>query len=279
MQILRYAAFTTDPDGGNPAGVVLDATGIPDSEMQAAAAEINYSESAFLLPRPDGDLDIRYFSPLAEVPFCGHATVAASVAHAAAHGAGPLRLHTRAGLVEVSTTESEAGEITATLASVTPRTEEIPAEIQAALLSALRWSAEDLDAALPVRAAYAGAWHPVVAAGTRSRLAELDYDFPALADLMAEQGWTTVQLIYRESEAVIHSRNPFPPGGVVEDPATGAAAAALGGYLRELGLVSLPAALTVYQGDDLGRPGVITVGIPSELSAGIHVTGHAVLIE
>ncbi|MBM7770021.1 PhzF family phenazine biosynthesis protein [Actinokineospora baliensis] len=279
MQILRYAAFTTDPAGGNPAGVVLDATGLTDSEMQAAAARVNYSESAFLLPRPDGDLDVRYFSPLAEVPFCGHATVAASVAHAAANGAGPLRLHTRAGLVEVSTTESEVGEITATLVSVTPRTEEISAEVRTALLSALRWDPADLDVVLPVRAAYAGAWHPVVAAGTRARLAELNYDFPALSDLMAEQGWTTIQLIHRESESVVHSRNPFPPGGVVEDPATGAAAAALGGYLRELGLVTLPAALTIYQGDDLGRPGVITVGIPTDPTAGIHITGHAVPID
>nr|WP_218150662.1 PhzF family phenazine biosynthesis isomerase [Actinokineospora terrae] len=279
VQILRYAAFTTEPGGGNPAGVVLDATGVPDAEMQAVAAEVGYSESAFLVPRPDGDLDVRYFSPLAEVPFCGHATVAASVAHAAANGSGPLRLHTRAGLVEVSTSETDTGYITATLISVGPRTEDIPAPVQAALLAALRWTDRDLDPALPVRAAYAGAWHPVVAAATRTRLADLDYDYPALAALMTEHGWTTVQLVHRASETVIHSRNPFPPGGVIEDPATGAAAAALGGYLRELGLVTLPAALTIHQGEDLGRPGVITVSIPSDHTSGIHVTGTAIPIE
>nr|WP_253835938.1 PhzF family phenazine biosynthesis isomerase [Actinokineospora globicatena] len=278
VQILRYAAFTTDPSGGNPAGVVLDATGVPEDEMQAAAAEVGYSESAFLVPRPDGALDVRYFSPLAEVPFCGHATIAASVAHAAANGSGPLRLHTRAGLVEVSTSETEDGYITATLVSVGPRTEDIAPEVQAALLAALRWHEADLDPALPLRAAYAGAWHPVVAARTRERLADLAYDYPALAELMTEHGWTTIQLVHRDSETVVHSRNPFPPGGVVEDPATGAAAAALGGYLRELGLVTLPAALTIHQGDDLGRPGVITVSIPTDPSAGIHVTGTAVPI-
>ncbi|WP_026424473.1 PhzF family phenazine biosynthesis protein [Actinokineospora inagensis] len=277
MQIIRYAAFTTDPAGGNPAGIVLDATGVTDADMQAAAADVGYSESAFLIPRVDGDLDVRYFSPLAEVPFCGHATVAASVAHAAAHGSGPLRLHTRVGLVQVSTTETDSG-FTATLVSVPPRTADIPVDLRDRLLATLRWSADDLDDALPVRAAYAGAWHPVIAARSRARLAALDYDYPALAALMAEQDWTTIQLVHRESDVVVHSRNPFPPGGVVEDPATGAAAAALGGYLRELGLISLPAALTIHQGDDMGRPGVITVAIPSDLGSGIHVTGTAVPI-
>jgi len=93
---------------------------------------------------------------------------------------------------------------------------------------------------------------------------------------MAARGWTTVDLVWRESATVWHVRNPFPPGGVVEDPATGAAAGALGGYLRELGLVATPATLAVHQGADLGRPGLITVGIPARPGAGIDVTGSAV---
>src|SRR4051812_12196131 len=105
MEILRYAAFTTVPEGGNPAGVVLDARGVPDQDLQDAATAVGYSETAFLLP-VDGDpgsADVRYFSPLAEVTFCGHATIATAVAHAERHGPGPLRLNTRAGRVEVLT--------------------------------------------------------------------------------------------------------------------------------------------------------------------------------
>ena len=73
------------------------------------------------------------------------------------------------------------------------------------------------------------------------------------------------------------SRNPFPPGGVVEDPATGAAAAALGGYLRELGAVSVPATVTIDQGIELGRPSLLTVTIPAG-DGGISVAGTAVPI-
>ncbi|MEU3613013.1 PhzF family phenazine biosynthesis isomerase [Streptomyces sp. NPDC006872] len=277
MDVLRYVAFSTDPAGGNPAGVVLDATGVDDATMLATAAEVGYSETAFVVPSDDG-LAVRYFSPLAEVPFCGHATIATAVAHADRHGAGTLSLRTGVGVVPVTTAVADDGTTVATLVSVPPRTAALPEADLAELLAALRWSADELDPALPPRVAYAGAWHPVIAAADRGRLADLDYDLPALTALMARHGWTTVDLVRRESPTVFHARNPFPPGGVVEDPATGAAAAAFGGYLRELELVTAPATLTIRQGEDMGRPSVITVTVPDGRDTGIAVTGAAVPI-
>jgi len=276
MEILRYAAFNATFDGGNPAGVVLDATGASESTMLSMAAEIGYSETAFIVPAGKQELDIRYFSPLAEVPFCGHATIATAVAYADRHGVGRLDLRTKAGVVSVSTAVADDGTIVATLVSVPTRTEPIADDDLAELLHALRWSLGDLDAELPPRVAYAGAWHPVIAAADRERLARLDYDMPALRELMMRRDWATVDLVWRECQTVFHARNPFPPGGVVEDPATGAAAAAFGGYLRELGLVSTPADITIHQGHDMGRPSRIEVGIPAESGSGISVTGSAV---
>ncbi|MET9965151.1 PhzF family phenazine biosynthesis isomerase [Streptomyces sp. NPDC006356] len=278
MEILRYVAFSSDPAGGNPAGVVLDATGVDDKAMLATAADVGYSESAFVVPAADGTLDVRYFSPLAEVPFCGHATIATAVAHAERHGTGRLRLRTQAGPVTVTTDRTADGAVVATLVSVTPHTTPVAEADLAELLAILGWSAADLDPALPPRVAFAGARHPILAASTRERLADLDYDMPALAALMAREDWTTVDLVWRESATVFHARNPFPPGGVVEDPATGAAAAAFGGYLRELQLVTTPATLTIHQGADMGRPSTITVTVPAEPDTGIGVTGTAVRI-
>lgn len=285
MEVLRYTAFSADPEGGNPAGVVLDATGARDDEMLAVAAEVGYSETAFLIPREPGWFEVRYFSPLAEVPFCGHATIASAVAYADRHGHGTLRFDTPAGLVEVTTKSalhtvpSSDGHSTATLISVPPRTKDLSPDLLDALLRILRWNRADLDPVLPPRVAFGGAWHPILATGSRARLADLDYDFDALKALMAEHDWTTVDLVWRESDEVFYARNPFPPGGVVEDPATGAAAAAFGGYLRELGAVQPPALITVRQGDDLGRPSVLTVGIPENRDSGIAVSGTAVPIE
>jgi PhzF family phenazine biosynthesis protein len=277
MEILRYTAFSTDPAGGNPAGVVLDASRYSAAELLAAAATVGYSETAFVIAADGRDLQVRYFSPRAEVPFCGHATIALAVAYAERHGAGPLVLQTAAGPIEVATA-LVGGAWQARLVSVPPRSKPLAEGRLAELLAALHWSPGDLDPALPVRVAYAGAWHPVIAVTSRARLADLDYDFDVLADLMARDNWTTVDLIWRESATVVHARNPFPPGGVIEDPATGAAAAALGGYLRELGLIDLPARLTIHQGADLGRPGQLTVEIPTDPDTGIAVSGPAVAL-
>jgi PhzF family phenazine biosynthesis protein len=276
VEILRYTAFSTTPEGGNPAGVVLDAAGMTEAQMQRVAAEVGYSESAFLVQDGSGSVRVRYFSPLAEVPFCGHATIASAVAHAHRNGPGTLRFDTAAGAVTVSTATGDDGLLRATLVSVPPRTVALDDADMAELLAALRWSFDDLDSAMPPRVAFAGAWHPVLAAATRRRLADLDYDFPRLATLMAARDWTTVALVHRVGPHELAVRNPFPPGGVVEDPATGAAAAAVGGYLRELGLVEPPTSLTIRQGDDLGRPSVIDVDIP--VDGGIAVSGTAVPI-
>jgi PhzF family phenazine biosynthesis protein len=275
--VLRYAAFTDRPTGGNPAGVVLDAARMSDDEMLATAAELGYSETAFLIGGDGARREIRYFSPLAEVPFCGHATVATAVALAERDGPGEVVFETRNGPVPVSSRLDDQGRITATLTSVAPRVEELADADLDEALAALGWAREDLDPDLPPRVAFAGASHLVIAAATRERLADLDYDFDRLGALMAARDWTTVQLVWREEPTRFHSRNPFPPGGVVEDPATGAAAAAFGAYLRELGLIEPPATVTILQGEDLGRPGRLLVDIHADRPE-IDVTGAAVPI-
>jgi PhzF family phenazine biosynthesis protein len=216
---------------------------------------------------------VRYFSPLAEVPFCGHATIATAVALAERDGAGPLVFHTKAGAVPVDT-RAAGGAITATLTSVAPHVEEAPESLLGPALQALGWS--ELDPALPPKVGYAGARHLIVAAATRDRLADLDYDFDVLQRVMLEHDITTVDLVWREDATTFHARNPFPVGGVVEDPATGAAAAAFGAYLRELGLVTPPATVTVHQGADMGRPSLLTIDVGAE--GGIRVTGRAVTL-
>ncbi|HWK29868.1 MAG TPA: PhzF family phenazine biosynthesis isomerase [Solirubrobacter sp.] len=275
--ILRYTAFTDSPAGGNPAGVVLDASALDGARRQAIAAELGYSETAFATPRADGDYDVRYFSPEAEVPFCGHATIATAVALAERDGAGPRRFHTRAGTVPVDT-ETAGHAITATLTSVVPHVETAPDALLHAALKALRYDpGTDLDPTLPPRIAYAGARHLILAAATRARLADLDYDFDALKRTMQAHDLTTVDLVHRTDDAphTFHARNPFPVGGVIEDPATGAAAAAFGAYLREVGAIDPPATLTIHQGDDMGRPSRLTVTIAADRPE-IRVSGRAV---
>ncbi|WP_370616867.1 PhzF family phenazine biosynthesis protein [Mumia sp. Pv 4-285] len=275
-EVLRYTAFSDDPAGGNPAGVVLDAAGLTDREMLATAAEVGYSETAFLVPR-DGEArtyDVRYFAPEAEVAFCGHATVASGVALAEHVGPGPLTFRTPAGTIEVDTVEQD-GRLWATLTSVEP--EIVPADVTlvAEVLAALGWTRDDLDPRYPLSCANAGVWHLVLVTRTRERLATLSYDFDRLRDLMQRAHLTTLQLVWPDHYGTYQSRNPFPVGGVVEDPATGAAAAAFGAYLAHHGLVAPDAAFSIEQGVDMGRPSLIHVALSADTPR-VRVSGKAV---
>ena len=269
----RLAAFTTEPQGGNPAGVWIGPA-LPDPEsMQRIAAGVGYSETAFIAPASGFDRTVRYYSPEAEVSFCGHATIASGVVLGETNGDGTYRLETAVGEVPVEVRLRD-GTREASLVSVTPRHELASDALVNPVLNALHWAHEDLDLSIPPARAYAGAWHLVLAAATAQRLAELEYDFESLKRLMLADGLTTVQLVWRESPHEFHARNPFPVGGVVEDPATGAAAAALGGYLRDAGLIQPPATIRIRQGEAMGRPSRLTVDIPA--AGGVVVTGTAV---
>jgi PhzF family phenazine biosynthesis protein len=264
--VLRYSAFTKDPAGGNPAGVVLDATELSDAEMLAIAAKVGYSETAFVLPRDGREFDVRYFSPKAEVPFCGHATIATAVALAERIGDGQLTFHTPAGEIAIETADG-----TASLTSVPTSTSEADPKLVEQALEALRYK-EIGDA--PVHVGFGGARHLLIPLRDREQLANLDYDFDALRDLMLAHDLTTVHLWWRENEGLVHARDPFPVGGVVEDAATGAAAAAFGGYLRDL---EGPQRFVISQGEDMGRPSRLEVDATRE-DRRVTVTGAAVSV-
>lgn len=272
---MRYSAFSTNPSGGNPAGVWIGKELPSKEEMQTIARNVGYSETAFIAPTTGFNRTVRYYSPEIEVTFCGHATIASGVALGSIEGPGMYTFSTLVGDIPVSVTE-QSGQIRAALTSVEPKTAEARADLVEEVLRVLDWTPADLSSAIPPMLAYAGAWHLVLAVDRRERLNQLAYDFGGLKSLMEREGLTTIQLVWRETDHVFHSRNPFPVGGIIEDPATGAAAAALGGYLREKQLVQVPARILIRQGEAMGRPSRLEVEIPE--SGGIVVSGAAVKI-
>ncbi|MBM7505838.1 PhzF family phenazine biosynthesis protein [Agromyces aurantiacus] len=279
--VLRYAAFTSDPDGGNPAGVVLDAAGLDDADMLRIAGEVGYAETAFLTGERGGARDIRYFSPVAEVPFCGHATVATAIAIAEREGAGRVRFATPVGEVGIETAQVD-GALRASFTSVEPDVEEVPHDVLAALFALTGLSADDLDERHPPRIAFAGNRHPVLVVADAAAFDGFAFDPQAARALMDEHGWkATITVLRRLTDAPddglrFEARNIFPVGAITEDPATGAAAAAVGGYLRALGAVEPPARVLIAQGRHVGRPSELVVDIPEQ--GGIVVSGTAVAI-
>ena len=279
--LLRLAAFTTDPAGGNPAGVWIGDGLPPADQMQRIAAEVGYSETAFLAPDGTGERGryrVRYFSPLAEVPFCGHATIASGVALADRGAGTDLVLATNDGDVAVRVDPGDDGHPIATLTSVEPTVREAPATLLDPALALLGWRPDELDPTLPPAVAYAGAHHLVIAVRDLATLGRMAYPFEPMQRLMLDHDLTTVQLVWREGPLRFRARDPFAVGGVVEDPATGAAAAAFGAYLRERGEIEAPATFEIVQGVEMGRPSRLTVSIVRDDPA-IRVAGTAVPID
>ncbi len=274
MEILTYRAFTTpdaNPVSGNPAGVVIDAEGLEPADMVRIAAELGFSETAFLTDITAGSARIRYFTPLDEIAFCGHATIASGVALANRGATGAVLLETNAGEVPVEVTPTSA-----TLVAVESDVRPLDDQLLEQLLRALRLSRSDLDPALPAAFVRGGNPHPIIFVG-EGVLPRLDHDGEAVLRLQNDEGWDgTTPVVQRLSETRFASRNPFPRGGIREDPATGSAAASLGYYLRAGGHVALPATIEVQQGAEVGRPSLLTVDIPA--LGRVRVTGTAELI-
>ena len=276
-EVLSINAFTAGRTGGNPAGVVLDAgRDLTATDMLAIASQAGHSETVFVTDGPVVDAcreyTVRYFSPEAEVPFCGHATIAIGAALAQRLGPGDFTVRTAAGPVALRAAPGSAGLWTTTLSSPAPRFRPVSAQVLAAALSAFGWDTEVLQERIPPAEIYAGAWHLLLPVADRAVLASMSYNFEALRQLSLTNGWVTVHLAHMRDPHRHDIREPFPFGGVLEDPATGAAAAAYAGYLRDIGLIDPPAELELHQGQDMGMPCLIRVTVPAR-NGPVLVTG------
>lgn len=272
MQIQRIAAFSEGESGGNPAGVVIGAT-LPDAgTMQRVAAEVGFSETAFAA-RSGPSWRVRYFSPGSEVPFCGHATIALGAALARQHGDGvfPLTLNQAEITVEG---RSVGGRFQAALQSPPTRSRPADRELTAAALALFGYDEAALDLRLPPALIHGGADHLALVLRSREALAAMRYGLEAGRELMLRHGLVTILLAHAQSPRLFHSRNAFASGGVMEDPATGAATAALGGYLRDAGWPH-GGAIEVIQGEDMGMRSRLLAEIPPEAGTSIRVSGEA----
>ncbi|MDM5152206.1 PhzF family phenazine biosynthesis protein [Aeromonas salmonicida] len=291
-ELVRIAAFSDGLQGGNPAGVWIGASLPGVHEMQHIAAEVGFSETAFAAPmstplpqgvqavEPTAELRewrVRYFSPEAEVPFCGHATIALGVALARRFGEGEYGLHLNQAVIKVSGWLDGEGHWQAALQSPPTYSKPAPAELVAAALDLFGYTPADLDPRIPPALIHGGADHLVLALNSRAALAAMEYELEQGRTLMRREGLVTILLAHAAREQLFHTRNPFAYGGVYEDPATGAATAAFAGYLRDIhwphgGIIDL------FQGEDMGMASHLHAEIPAEPGSSIRVFGRARLM-
>ncbi|MGN2435982.1 PhzF family phenazine biosynthesis protein [Pseudomonas syringae] len=271
-EILKLAAFSDGDQGGNPAGVWLGASLPDDAVMQQIAADVGFSETAFAAPLENG-WRVRYFSPLAEVPFCGHATIALGAALAALQGDGVFDLTLNQ--TQITVEGHAQGSLTsAALQSPPTFSKPVSAQLLEEALTLFGYTHSDLDERIPPAHINGGAGHLILALNSRAALKAMHYDQQAGRELMVREGWATILLAWAETDQMFHTRNPFAFGGVYEDPATGAATAALGGYLRDIGWPH-GGLIDILQGEDMGSPSRLRAEIPEQTGSSIRVSGMA----
>lgn len=282
MRFQIVNAFSASLFGGNPAGVVLVPTGSgfpSDDVMRKTAAELRYSETAFVNEESGGRFDVRYFTPVAEVPLCGHATIAA--AHTL-HSLGLARIgdtlcfETQAGTLAVALEPDRImmdmavpqwlgslednrllEELYGVMGLPAPGHLTGASKVAAPLFPALVSTGLN-DIILPV--------------ASREDLALISPDFPALAALSERLDAVGVHAFVAEKpHGKVHARNFAPLLGIDEEAATGTGNGALAFYLYVKRLLDAGQMLRVVQGESMGRP--------SEILARVNCQGSAVNVQ
>lgn len=258
--------FTDRPLAGNPLAVVLDADDLDAAQMQAIAHELGLSETVFVI---GGAARLRIFTPATELPLAGHPVVGASV-ELARRGRIPSEgthvFQTGVGETPVSVS---GGEATMTQAAFDPGR---PLETE--MLAPLLGLAPDEVVGTPRACSTTGVLHAFVRLPDRETLRALRPDLAAIARFEAVDGVAA----WCEQGDALAQRVFLPQIGIDEDPATGAACGALGALRVYEG--AEPGAITVRQGEELGRPSEIhvTVGGRPGAPEDVRVGGRAVLV-
>lgn len=275
MEIRKIAAFSEGNIGGNPAGVVFTQNLPTEKQMQSIAADIGYSETVFAEPinKHNKEWRVRYFSPESEVPFCGHATIALGAALEQKFSLGNYQLQLNHTSIKLSARTTDCGAQAQLSAADTHSRLLKNAELKD-LLNLFNLNEAQLHPILKPARIYGGSDHALLVLNNRIDLSNMNYDFDKGKTLMGKQSLVTIMLAYPQSDNLFYVRNAFASGGVFEDPATGAAAAAFGAYLRSCNW-PIDKQLTIKQGQDMGMPSTLYVDIPKEVNGPILVSGFA----
>jgi len=267
-EIWRVNSFTDRPFRGNPAGVVPDAEGLSDDMMQAIAAELNdVSETAFITADPTGQADIRlrFFTSTIEVDLCGHATIAALFTLAwtgritGRDETRTLRARTPVGLLELELAFVGNRPEWATMEQLAP--EHAPAPGAAHAAEVLSLQPEALATDLQIACCSTGIWACFVPLADLSQLERLRIRPELIQSLWPDnQDLSGVYAFAFRDSHTTQGRFFSPPKyGIFEDPVTGTACGALGGYLMAHNRLGEHEELIAHQGVEMGRAGRVRV--------------------
>ncbi len=274
MKLFIVDAFTATPFGGNTAGVALieETQSFPsDNLMQQIAAELRYSETAFVQQLGANEFKVRYFTPCGEVDLCGHATIAT---FGMMYRMGFLAqgeqclIHTLAGDLNVI-----AGK---RVMMMMAKPQVIPATVDVERLHSII-GATSVNTSFPVEIVSTGLPDIIMPLDNVEQLYSLAPNMDALAQLSKELGVTGVHAFaFGEDDYTAHVRNFGPLYGVPEESATGTANAALTHYLHQHGIIASGDSNRFLQGETMARPSVVESTI--DINGTIWVGGECAIV-
>ena len=283
-------SFTKEKFKGNPAGVVVNADGLSDEQMQLIARELNNSETAFLFSPDAGDCDgvIRYFTPKTEVPTCGHATIAAMYAKALEENLDScvLKIKTRIGVLPFEIINNNGDYQVIMTQGQFELSPAFSDNITQRIIKALALDKSDLDVKCPIQIASTG--HSKVMIGIKSReklnnLIPNFYDLNELSRQIKCNGYFVFTFDSSDTNILTYGRMFAPAIGINEDPVTGNANGSLGGYLIQNKIIETQDDYFEFkskQGETINRPGIVNVRVKIENNKPkvIQIKGDATVI-
>jgi trans-2,3-dihydro-3-hydroxyanthranilate isomerase len=301
-RFLQYDVFTDLAFCGNPLAVFPEAEGISDEVMMQIAREMNLSETVFVLKPESNEVlrRLRIFTPMREIPFAGHPIVGTWAA-LAQQGVVPLpdggngwqRIFHEVGIgvlpVDIEFKDGQPVQVVMTQGKFQILNEVDDAHEQAEVARALGLAREDIDESLPIQVITTGLSCLAVPIRSLADLRDCRINATLLADVYTRYGGTGCHAFTRETLEVgaarAHARFFAPADNIPEDPATGSACGALGGYLIHHGALSLEPEdgrykFVIEQGDFINRPSRINLDVKGERGAveEVKIGGPAVLV-
>ena len=271
MRYYIVDAFTDHPFGGNPAGVVLlDGNSFPsETLMLQIAAELRYSETAFVRRDSEKEFTVRYFTPMAEVDLCGHATIASfALLHRVLGITGQCLCHAKAGDIYVEAGPRVLMQMTA---SEVLKTIEDTEEVYRAI------GICDYTPALPVMIVSTGLPDFMIQVSDVETLNRLPLDMNAISAVTEKHNAVSFHVFaFGNDGYTAHVRDFGPLYGIPEESATGTANASLTHYLQQNGSIPPTGDFSFLQGEAMGRPSVVATRVTADGT--IYVGGTAAVV-
>lgn len=287
--VYQIDAFTRTRFSGNPAGVVTNAEGMSQRQMQDLSRELNNSETAFIsrAQELDHDVLIRYFTPVSEVPVCGHATIASGYAiwREKMGYPNPLRIKTGAGVLSLEVHEENGSCKVSMVQGKVQTGAPYGVDIQTRIRGALGLEIGDMDGRCPVETASTGHSKVMIGIKTKYKLDSLSPDMALLKSISNDigcNGFYVFTFDTGENGILVTGRMFAPAIGINEDPVTGNANGPLGAYLVANRLVTVQGKKFGFvgkQGEAIGRKGYVSVEVETDAHGKpdqVTITGDAI---